>query len=99
VSPSALSSIRRLTALFGRASAGPAKPLVERKLPAAMIGRGFSDPRQKAGLKRIVVTVDEATFERVRAQALDARISVAAMVRRLIGRALDNATNGTGGCQ
>jgi len=55
---------------------------------------GFVDPRQRAGTKRIAVTIDDATFARVAAFAAAEEVSFAAAARLLIERgcaALPNA--------
>lgn len=62
------------------------KAIPFRRVPAAMVGRGFEDPRQRAGTKRIAITVDDATFERVRERAVARNISFAAAARELIER-------------
>lgn len=66
--------------------AAPPKAIPTRKVDRAAIGRGFSDPRQRAGTKRLAITLDDATFARVRAHALANKISAAAAARELIER-------------
>jgi hypothetical protein len=84
----------RLSALLGiRSATTPGrrrerKPIPIRHVPAVAIARGFADPRQRAGSRRIVVTIDAAGFERVRVHAAAAGIPFAAAVRQLIERGL-----------
>ena len=69
-----------------RGTPSPAAVLKERNIvDPASIGRGFADP-QHPGMRRIVVTVDQATFERVRARAVVRQVSIAAAVRGSIER-------------
>ena len=52
----------------------------------SLIARGFSDPRQRPGTKRVVITLDDADFERVRAYATRRNMTFAAAVRELINK-------------
>lgn len=84
--------ISRLTAIISAekdAERYRPKVIPFRRVAAAKIGRGFEDPRQRAGTKRIAITVDDATFERVRERAVARNISFAAAARELIERACD----------
>jgi hypothetical protein len=78
-----VSTLRRWAQALRRTP--PAAVLKVRNMDSAAIGRGFADP-QHPGMRRIVVTVDEATFERVRARAVARKVSLAAAVRGLIER-------------
>jgi hypothetical protein len=78
--------LARLLALFRRSKPAPiARPIKARAgVDPTTIGRGFRDPGNRPGLKRIVVTVDDAQFERIRAGAEAREVSLASEVRRLI---------------
>lgn len=65
-----------------------AKPIAAKHVAAARIGRGCVDPGHRAGVRRIVVTVDEDLFERLRARAVGRRVPMAAAVRHLLERGL-----------
>jgi len=70
-------------------AASPPVPLArDRRVPPAMVGRGFRDPTHRDGVKRITITVEDATFEVIRAGALAAEVSLAEQARRLIERGL-----------
>src|SRR5579872_771006 len=58
--------------------------------PANLIGKGFVDSRQRhdGGVRRIVVTAEDATFRSVRAFALRHDSSFAEATRRLIATGL-----------
>lgn len=77
--------LARLLLRFRRAATAPSRPVELRRVDVGSIGRGFADP-QHPGKRRIVVTIDEATFERVRALAITSEISLAAAARQLIER-------------
>lgn len=83
-SPSPVGRLRRWLAGFGGGTSR-AGAIAPRRVNPSDIGRGFADP-QHPGMKRIVVTVDAATFERVRALSIANEISLAAAVRLLVER-------------
>ena len=79
--------------LLGRPAADGNKPLPMRPMRAANVAQGYRDPGNRPGMKRVVVTVDDATFKRIRAQAVRSKVSFAAKVRELIQRGFDAAPN------
>lgn len=66
----------------------PARPkqIADRRANGAL-PRGFIDPRQREGTRRIALTLDQLTFDRVRDHAGARNISFAAAARELIERA------------
>jgi hypothetical protein len=76
------------------APAAAAGPIPAKRLAKATIAKGYVDPGSRPGMKRVVVTVEEATFKRIRARALKQDKSFASVVRELIEageRATDKA--------
>lgn len=73
---------------FERAAPKRPKSIPPRRVEPAEIGRGFVDPRQRAGVRRLAITLDDATFDRVRGHAAARRISFAAAARELIERGI-----------
>jgi dihydropteroate synthase len=86
-----LSPLERLKRLFGTSTQARSAPIPIRHVKASLVGKGFVDPRQRKGVRRIVVTVEENTFDLVRDHAVANGIPVAEAVRRLIGTGLSAA--------
>jgi hypothetical protein len=63
-----------------------AKVIAVRHVAPDAVGRGFVDPHHRQGAKRLTVTLDDPTFERVRDFAANKRVSFAAAARELIER-------------
>lgn len=84
-----LSAVRSVLAFFDPAPAAEAvKPIAEKHVRAAVIGRGTVDPERK-GVRRIVITVDDELFERMRARAVSRHVPMAAEIRHLLACGLD----------
>ncbi|MGH6875933.1 MAG: hypothetical protein ACREHV_01000 [Rhizomicrobium sp.] len=84
--------IERLHAIFA-AEKMPLRPAaIAARRPAGTIASGFVDPRQREGTRRIALTLDQPTFERVRDRAARNNVSFAAAARQLIeaGAAKEN---------
>jgi hypothetical protein len=60
------------------------KAIAARPRKTASLPSGFADPRQREGTRRIALTLDDATFARVRKRADKNNISFAAAARELI---------------
>jgi hypothetical protein len=58
--------------------------IAARRVAPADLPRGFIDPRQREGTRRIALTLDQPTFDRVRDHAAKHAISFAAAARALI---------------
>lgn len=63
------------------------KPIPTRRVAASTVARGYHDPGNRAGMKRVVVTVEDELFKRIRADAVKAGVSLAEQVRQLITQA------------
>jgi hypothetical protein len=82
----------RIASVFGLLRQPPADdPAAREKLRVqsrapAVTAQGFVDPRQRAGTRRIAVTLDQQTFDRIQARAKAEHISFAEAARNLIER-------------
>ena len=55
-----------------------------RRVPSNDVAHGFADPKDRAGTRRIVVRVDDATFAALKRRAGLGRISLSEAVRRTL---------------
>ena len=99
-SPNPAGPLQRLKRLFGAVSAGHELAAARRVAAGAgreaCLGRGargFVDPKSRAGTRRIVVNVDDATFAAITARAATAGVSVSEQVRRLVAAGLRRKTD------
>jgi hypothetical protein len=76
-----------------RAAPKRPKSIAVRRVEANDVGRGFVDPRQREGVRRLAITLDDDTFNRVRRHATARHISFAAAARELIERGFSAKSN------
>ena len=74
--------LARLSALFAPAPLPPPQPVFTRRARGVAL---HGNPR----VRRIVVSIDEATFERIGAAADSGGVSVTEAIRQLIARGLE----------
>jgi hypothetical protein len=66
------------------------KAIAARKVDPGALPSGFIDPRQRDGTRRIALTLDQPTFDRVRDYAAKHKVSFAAAARALIAQGCNN---------
>lgn len=85
-------AVASLAALFAPAPANTTAVAVGPAAKPAKPARGFLDPRG-VRKRRIVVNIDEPTFERLSARAAADAVTVSETVRRVIARGLARASH------